>query len=256
MSKPRILIPCTDIKSSKSLEQLRACLKSLEGYCDFNITCVFDSCNNEFVEYFEKTFHINEVIRNTGNRLNFSRNVNLGLRRCREREETVFLLNQDTALRPEQGLELSKLCNWVGITNLKCCDDPKNIPEGTGEIVEVAPGDKVAFFGTIIHHSIIKEIGILDGAFKRGGCEDDDYQLRAKLAGFKVYVADRYLYHQGSYVDSSDPNWTSSSGSYNAADLGFNLNMLLTKWQCNQPHAEVQKWVLENHKWNSSMAID
>lgn len=253
--KPRILIPATDIRREKSLKDLERCLTSIDNYTEFTKTVIFDSCYIGFVDYFRSRFDI-DVIENTGNRLNFARNTNLGLRLARERNESVFLLNQDTKLREDQGLDLKKISSVVGIVNLKACNDQNDIPKGSGELVELDEGSKVAFYGTFLHSEVIQKIGVLDGIFRRGGMEDDDLQIRARLAGFKVYSCDRYVYHEGSYIDSSDPNWVSASGSYNAADLGFNLSILLTKYQASVQHHELQSYVLNNFIWDDSMRID
>lgn len=51
----------------------------------------------------------------------------------------------------------------------------------------------------LIHPDCLNEIGGFDPRFGLGNFEDDDYNLRAKLAGFSCWIADgAFLYHHGS----------------------------------------------------------
>ncbi len=51
----------------------------------------------------------------------------------------------------------------------------------------------------LIHPDCLSEIGGFDPAFGLGNFEDDDYNLRAKLAGYSTWIADgAFLYHHGS----------------------------------------------------------
>jgi GT2 family glycosyltransferase len=51
----------------------------------------------------------------------------------------------------------------------------------------------------LIHPECLNEIGGFDPRFGIGNFEDDDYNLRARLAGFSLWIADgAYLHHHGS----------------------------------------------------------
>lgn len=64
---------------------------------------------------------------------------------------------------------------------------------------ETAASPRVAFFCTLIRKEVIDRIGGLDERFSPGNFEDDDFCLRAQLAGFKTVVArDVFVHHYGS----------------------------------------------------------
>ncbi len=58
---------------------------------------------------------------------------------------------------------------------------------------------RVAFLCTLIKKEVIEKIGGLDERFSPGNFEDDDFCLRAQLAGFKTVIAnDVFIHHYGS----------------------------------------------------------
>lgn len=64
-----------------------------------------------------------------------------------------------------------------------------------GNLVEA----DVTFFCVLFKRRVVERIGLLDDTFFPGGFEDDDYCLRARAAGFSIYLArDVYIHHWGS----------------------------------------------------------
>lgn len=58
---------------------------------------------------------------------------------------------------------------------------------------------RVAFLCTLIKREVIDKIGGLDERFSPGNFEDDDFCLRAQLAGYKTVIAkDVFIHHYGS----------------------------------------------------------
>ncbi|MBK7104469.1 MAG: glycosyltransferase [Ignavibacteriae bacterium] len=58
---------------------------------------------------------------------------------------------------------------------------------------------RVAFLCTLIKKEVIEKIGGLDERFSPGNFEDDDFCLRAQLAGYKTVIAkDVFIHHYGS----------------------------------------------------------
>ncbi|MCL5267267.1 MAG: glycosyltransferase [Bacteroidetes bacterium] len=58
---------------------------------------------------------------------------------------------------------------------------------------------RIAGFCMLIKREVVEKIGGLDTIFGIGNCEDDDFCLRSKLAGFKVALAgDVFIHHFGS----------------------------------------------------------
>jgi GT2 family glycosyltransferase len=66
---------------------------------------------------------------------------------------------------------------------------------------------RLAFLCTLIKREVINKIGGLDERFSPGNYEDDDYCLRAQLAGYKAVIAkDVFIHHFGSKSFKADGN--------------------------------------------------
>ncbi len=66
---------------------------------------------------------------------------------------------------------------------------------------------RVAFLCTLIKREVIEKVGALDERFSPGNYEDDDYCLRAQLAGFKTVIAlDVFIHHYGSASFTAEGN--------------------------------------------------
>lgn len=245
-----VVVPVTDIKGEKSRDQLIRLLSS-PCFPEQEVLCVFDACSIDFINYFKEKFPFIRSLQNDGNRLNFAKNSNLGLRKVHGEGRSVILVNQDCKLPGD----LSPLTREIGVTSAKAVDT-LDLPEGTGDLTP--QGNKFPFYCTYIHKDVIDKVGYLDGVFTQGGFDDDDYITRTLLAGFNCYICDLFIYHEGSFIDTSQPGWTSASGSYGAVDLGINLSKYLTKWQVpnNIGHDGALAWILENHKWEDHIRVD
>lgn len=268
MQDTAIIIPATDIKGEKSEQQLSRLLTSIEqGKWDGDTIVCFDACEEDFVEDFCKKFPFILPLSHRGNRLNFARNSNRGLRyACGILDKHALLVNQDTALPSLRFLEQLR---GEGITSPHTYDlnaysgDKEGDVEILDEESEKAGGtrDKVfhkfPFYAPFINKAVMQKIGFLDGVFV-ATFEDDDYITRALLAGFTCEIVDIKIYHEGSNIDTSQPGWQSASGSYNAARLGWNLNKYGTKYQVPKDigHDLMIPWILEHHTWCEEMKVD
>lgn len=84
---------------------------------------------------------------------------------------------------------------------------------------------RVAFLCTLIKREVIDRIGGLDERFTPGNYEDDDYCLRAQIAGFKTLIAkDVFIHHEGSKSFKADGN-----SKYENL-LNANKNKFVAKW--------------------------
>lgn len=240
------VIPVTDIKGEKSRNQLEQLLNS-PCFLDHEVLCVFDACSIDFIKYFQEKFPFIRSLQNTGNRLNFARNSNLGLRAIHGEGKSVILVNQDCKLPGD----LSPLTTVEGVVSAQATNDLELSP-GTGKLTE--QHNKFPFYCVYIDKKVMDRVGYLDGVFI-AGFDDDNYIARAMLAGFKCYVADLPIYHEGSFNDANKEG--SASGAYTVGDLGVRLSMYLTQWQIPQEvgHAGAIPWILENHKWSENMRI-
>lgn len=84
---------------------------------------------------------------------------------------------------------------------------------------------RVAFLCTLIKKQVIEKIGGLDERFSPGNYEDDDFCLRAQLAGFKtVIVKDAFIHHFGS------KSFKANGDKAYAERLLINQKIFVEKW--------------------------
>ncbi len=84
---------------------------------------------------------------------------------------------------------------------------------------------RVAFLCTLIKREVIEKIGGLDERFSPGNFEDDDFCLRAQLAGYKTVIAqDVFIHHYGSKSFKAD-----GEKKY-AERLKINHQIFVDKW--------------------------
>lgn len=84
---------------------------------------------------------------------------------------------------------------------------------------------RLAFLCTLVKRDLINSIGGLDERFSPGNYEDDDYCLRAQLAGYKAVIAkDIFIHHFGSKSFKADGNNAYSDR------LNANRALFVNKW--------------------------
>lgn len=84
---------------------------------------------------------------------------------------------------------------------------------------------RVAFLCTLIKKEVINDLGGLDERFSPGNFEDDDFCLRAQIAGYKTIIAaDVFIHHFGS------KSFTAEGTEKYAQRLGVNKNIFVKKW--------------------------
>lgn len=84
---------------------------------------------------------------------------------------------------------------------------------------------RLAFLCTLIKRNVITAIGGLDERFSPGNYEDDDFCLRAQLAGFKTVIAKGiFIHHYGSKSFKADGTKKYSER------LETNKNIFIKKW--------------------------
>ncbi len=84
---------------------------------------------------------------------------------------------------------------------------------------------RVAFLCTLIKREVIDKIGGLDERFSPGNFEDDDFCLRAQLAGYKTVIAqDVFIHHFGS------KSFMANGTEEYAKRLEHNKQVFIEKW--------------------------
>ncbi len=192
-----------------------------------------------------------------GENLGFARGVNAGLAAARGSE--VLVLNNDAVVTqgwlsrlraaldasPRTGI-VGPMCNYL--------DGPQLIPEvpyddDLDDMVLFAErwaeehagqresAHRIVGFCMLVRSELVNEIGGFDPRFGNGNFEDDDFCLRALLAGWDLVIArDCFVHHFGSRTFLS----LGSRAGYRQAMLaGF--ERFRHKWQLPMP-AEGQPW--------------
>ncbi len=193
-------------------------------------------------DYADKNKNV-KVITNEKN-LGFPKAVNQGLRIAEG--DYAVIANNDIILPEnwyERMLDLAEskkniglvgpVSNKVsGVQHLKDFDNlkEKDAPRKMKEIAEKQKGKsfafpRIAFLFVLIKKEVIEKLGGLDERFSPGNYEDDDYCLRAQLAGFETAIAlDVFVFHHGSASFKKD-----GEEKYNSL-LETNRRKFIEKW--------------------------
>lgn len=197
----------------------RQCLESIRNFTDVSHeTIVVDNASSDGTpERIEREFPEVRLIRNEEN-LGFPGGVNQGINAAVG--EHVVLLNNDTVVTKgwlERMLEIADSDSRIGLVGTVSNyasgiqRDPQAVyktleemhryacevrESRRGEVIEFP---RVAFLCTLVTRKALDVVGGLDERFTPGNYEDDDYCLRAALAGFKTVIArDVFIHHFGS----------------------------------------------------------
>ncbi len=160
--------------------------------------------------------------KNTG----FGPAVNYGLRQSRG--EFIVLLNNDTivsrgwlkslivALEKDPSIGIaSPVTNYVG-EGAQIDKDAKELTADIDMIDQYAERiedrsdllyepNRLVFFCVLLRRELIDLIGDLDEGYEKGNFEDDDYCLRARMAGYRLaIVRNSFVYHHGSATFKSN----------------------------------------------------
>ena len=263
-----ILIPVTDIKGDKNKKDLENLLCSIKagGYLCSVLVC-FDSCHEDFIEYFIERFPNITPIFNNGNRLNFARNVNNGLKYLVDnlKDNHVVLVNQDSILPSRDRFEFILKNDEPCIVSAQSMDISGDLEKtikalnslNDSSVKAYTKVNRFPFYCTFIHKDVLNKLGGLDGGYI-ASFEDDDYCTRSLLAGFTNYTSSVIIYREGTHVDPTAANFVSASGSYGKNRLANNLTRYCTKYQVPSKitHEEAIEWISKNIKWKDSMKIE
>jgi GT2 family glycosyltransferase len=253
------VIPATDCKKDQSKADLEALVQSINPSFWDRVILMADSCEWDFIKYFDDKYPWLDIRWNKGKALNFTKNANHGMKLAFEtfNADAIFIINQDSVL-PDNSLltwmaDLYKdsIVSPQAVSSIEEMNNKVNTVRLSARGVFGDPVERIAFFCPLIPRAVYEKVGLMDSAFVKV-MQDDDYCLRAQLAGFKIISCDVPVYHRGSYVDGSKPRWESASGTYNANDLGLSLAQYQRKWMVNVDHAKIIQTVLKTHEWSDN----
>lgn len=102
---------------------------------------------------------------------------------------------------------------------------------------------RVAFLCTLIKRDVIEKIGGLDERFSPGNYEDDDFCLRAQLAGFKTVIAkDVFIHHYGS------KSFKANGIEAYKKRLEINRQVFVNKWGATPEEIWLQNKTIKNRQ--------
>jgi len=207
-----------------ALEYAKACVESIYAartHKRFEVI-VIDNGSNEDVLFWLETerqkrdsFKYIRLPQNLG----FAKAVNIGIQHANG--QYIIILNSDTLVTTEwiDGLVnvaesdssigiVSPKTNYVGDGPQLDRDAMSLTPEQANNYAQTISNTptlceyvttRLVFFCVLVRRNVAILLSGLDEGYKIGNFEDDDFCVRAKLAGFKLAIASRvFVYHYGS----------------------------------------------------------
>lgn len=225
------------------LSYTQLCVESVQRFTrePHELVLVDNGSTDGTTDYFRELAarHANvKVVLNTEN-LGFARGCNQGI--LASSGENILLLNNDTLVYegwlgrllacldadPALGI-VGPVSNYVNgpqlIQDVSYDYDLAEITRFSETWAETHAGEtqeleKIVGFCMLIRRSVIEKLGGFDPRFGNGNYEDDDFCLRARVAGYRVLVArDVFIHHFGSrtfmvlgdqrdYLAAMDAGW-------------------------------------------------
>ncbi|NWF64502.1 MAG: glycosyltransferase family 2 protein [Chloroflexi bacterium] len=213
------------IPAFNSFSMTRDCVQSIyraANHEDFEVILV-DNASSDRTPKWSRAFqkqHSNFKYFRMKRNIGFGPAVNYGIQNSQS--EFVVILNNDTLVAdhwlerllavmdsdPAIGI-VSPVTNYVG-EGPQIHPDAANLPPDLDAInafsdkLSASPGVvyepcRLVFFCVLIRREVIDLIGYLDEGYEKGNFEDDDYCLRARMAGYVLAIAKHsFVFHHGS----------------------------------------------------------
>ena len=205
-----------------ALDYAKACVKSIyqANTLPFEVIAVDNGSRPEVLAWLKseaqerERFFFLSLSRNLG----FAKAMNLGMEQARGRY--IVIHNSDTVVASEwlnhlvQAAESDPQLGIVSPMTNYCGEGPqidetaKDLPvekvqEFAATIRErtnlLPVPARLVFFSVLLKREVFEAIGGLDENFGLGNYEDEEYCIRARLAGFKLAIApNAFVYHHGS----------------------------------------------------------
>lgn len=137
------------------------------------------------------------------------------------------------------GLQIDKKANYTTLDEMH--KYAANVAIKNNEHVLHFP--RIAFLCTLLKREVIEKIGGLDERFTPGNYEDDDFCLRAQIAGFKTVIAkDVFIHHYGS------KSFKAEGENKYAEQLEINKQKFIGKWGVTPDELWLQKKEINPHQ--------
>jgi len=248
-----LVIPSADAtpESPDLLDSLLWSIESQAIHNSYPVIVCFDRVHTNFIHHFTDKYPFIDAITNSGNRLNFARNSNRGLRRAFfHYNDHAIVVNQDTMIPSKQFLD--QICG-EGIVS------PQQVTlDGTKEEKLALLNkmneeqeesrqqhNKLVGFFLFMNKQVMSKVGFWDEYFIT--FEDDDYSCRTLLAGFPVETVGYMVHHE-----------VSKCGAYDGYGLQLNFAKFKYKWSIPPEieHLDCNPWIIKNHSYIPEMRCE
>ncbi|RFB38196.1 glycosyltransferase family 2 protein [Brevibacillus sp. VP] len=242
------------ILTRNGLPFTKMCVESIKKHTnDYELIFVDNGSTDGTISYLNSLPHA--VVISNGENRGFAAGNNQGFRKARGKY--IVMLNNDTLVTPKWS---QLLINWLNKDSSLCMVGPRsnNLSAeqqiSTEETVEIATVDSFAidwtnryanhgFYGRklighciLFRRSLLEQIGGLDERFYPASYEDDDFCLRARLYGKKLWVAnDVFIYHFGhasflvNRITYREYSWDNARRFIQKWQLPFSIHQLETR---------------------------
>jgi len=245
------------------LEYTTKCLSSIKSRvkCNYEIIVIDNASTDGTHDYFKKEVNYVRYFRNREN-IGFPAAVNQAINKALG--DYILILNNDTVLTDnlvERLIEVTKSDSRIGIVGpisneVSGLQKDKNAKYNSIEEMhkyaaevqqknkdEIIHFPRVAFLCTLIKREVIDKIGGLDERFSPGNYEDDDFCLRAQLAGYKTVIAkDVFIHHYGS------KSFKANGEKAYAERLLKNQKIFVEKWGATPDEIWLQNKTIKPHQ--------
>lgn len=223
---------CAIVLNFNGRAHLEYALASLAqtAYRPFNLMIVDNASTDDSVEYIQHTFPDATLVISDSNR-GWSGGNNLGIAHAQQLNATyVVLANNDIRVHPrwlDAAVALAERDKRIGIIGFHIIEAhgarsntaafERAVAEwSTLETTESKPVDGTAMF---VRLSLFDRLGLIDDAFF-AYAEDNDFERRARRAGYRVVTTNIPIWHYGGGTFDKTPLW--------AARLQIRNNLLLS----------------------------
>lgn len=188
--------------------------------------------------------HPHEVIRNKEN-LGFIQGVNQGLKLAMAEGSTyVCIQNNDTLVDPgwlDKMLEVFQKETDVGMVGptaiwASSWQSRTRLIQKWGDPIDWDKWREIhsmlAFFCTVIPVEVIEEVGLLDEQYGLGFGDDDDYAMRIKRAGYRMFIRTdvTVAHHHRTTFKAQVPKWKTMQR--------VNVSRFKKNWQSRPPSVQ------------------
>lgn len=191
-----------------------------------------------------------------GRNYGFARGVNAGLAEARGTD--LVILNNDAVLTkdwldgllraldedPRRGI-VGPMCNYINgpqrVEGVPYDDDMDDMATFAAEWSRAHTGERedlpmIVGFCMLVPRAVLDRIGGFDPVFGNGNFEDDDFSLRARLAGWSLTVArDVFLHHFGSRTFKALGRSHASASEYYRQAMAEGFSKFRAKWRLPAP---------------------